>query len=232
MNIYEKMLSATAQIETVAKAATVETGKGKRYKAVVEADVLSAVKPIEASLGIYSYPLSRRIVDSGEIVNTYTDKQGNTVERKSLYIRLEVVYRFVNVENPEEYIDITSYGDGVDPQDKAPGKSMTYADKYALLKAYKIQTGEDPDTEASGELKAKTSEKPKQKAQAQAPAPDNMAAPMSENERLTIEALCTRLGWDPGKVFTGWPNLTREQYAKAISAMRGRLPKDDNQGAA
>ena len=28
---------------------------------------------------------------------------------------------------------------------------MTYADKYALMKAYKISTGDDPDKEASEE---------------------------------------------------------------------------------
>ena len=30
-------------------------------------------------------------------------------------------------------------------------KAMTYADKYALMKAYKISTGDDPDKEASPE---------------------------------------------------------------------------------
>ena len=41
---------------------------------------------------------------------------------------------------------------------------MTYADKYALLKAYKISTGDDPDQEASDELKSYKDEKasPKQ----------------------------------------------------------------------
>ena len=39
---------------------------------------------------------------------------------------------------------------------KAPGKAMTYADKYALLKAYKIITGEDPDQNYSNDLKGKT----------------------------------------------------------------------------
>ena len=32
---------------------------------------------------------------------------------------------------------------------------MTYADKYALLKAYKIQTGDDPDQNASEPLGSK-----------------------------------------------------------------------------
>ena len=147
MNIYEKMAEITAEINTVAKNLNVETGKGKSYRAVSEADVLAAVKPIEKKHGVYSYPYDREIVDSGELVN-----QTQYGERKSLFLRVRTVYRFVNTEKPEEYLDIVTYGDGVDSQDKAPGKAMTYGDKYALLKAYKIQTGDDPDQNASGEL--------------------------------------------------------------------------------
>lgn len=147
MNIYEKMAEITAAINTVAKNLQVDTGKGKGYKAVSEADVLAAVKPIEKQFGVYSYPYDREIVESGELVN-----QTQYGERKSLFLRVRTVYRFVNTEKTDEYIDIVTYGDGVDSQDKAPGKAMTYGDKYALLKAYKIQTGDDPDQNASGEL--------------------------------------------------------------------------------
>ena len=145
-NIFQKMSAITQEISTVAK--NLQVGEGKsQYKAVGEADVLAAVKPVEARHGVYSYPYSREIVESGEIVAT--TKYG---ERKSLYLRMKTVYRFVNMENPDEYIDITTYGDGVDTQDKATGKAMTYSDKYALLKAYKIQTGDDPDQNASETL--------------------------------------------------------------------------------
>lgn len=147
MNIYEKMAEITAAINTVAKNLQVNTGKGKGYKAVSEADVLAAVKPIEKQFGVYSYPYDREIVESGELVN-----QTQYGERKSLFLRVRTVYRFVNTEKPEEHLDIVTYGDGVDSQDKVPGKAMTYGDKYALLKAYKIQTGDDPDQNASGEL--------------------------------------------------------------------------------
>ena len=66
-------------------------------------------------------------------------------------MRLEITYRFVNVDKPEEFIEIKSYGDGIDSGDKAPGKAMTYGDKYALMKGYKISTGDDPDKDASPE---------------------------------------------------------------------------------
>lgn len=150
MNIYQKMSAITQEISKVAK--NLQVGEGKnQYKAVGEADVLAAVKPIEAKHGVYSFPFDREIVESGEMVST--TKYG---DRKSLYLRVKTVYRFVNVDEPSEFIDITTYGDGVDSQDKAPGKAMTYGDKYALLKAYKIQTGDDPDQNESETLKDRT----------------------------------------------------------------------------
>lgn len=140
------MSAITSEISTVAKNLSVDAGKSS-YKAVGEADVLAAVKPIEAKYGVYSFPYKREIVESGEMVST--TKYG---DRKQLFMRVATVYRFVNIDQPDQYIDITTYGDGVDTQDKAPGKAMTYGDKYALLKAYKIQTGDDPDQNASEDL--------------------------------------------------------------------------------
>lgn len=151
MNIYEKMSAITEEITAVAKNLNVGWGKNQ-YKAVGEADVLAEVKPIEAKHGVYSYPFNRQIIDSSVLTSVKADG----AETKQIFMRIEVVYRFVNTEKPEEYIDITTYGDGVDSQDKAPGKAMTYADKYALLKAYKIITGEDPDQNYSNDLKGKT----------------------------------------------------------------------------
>lgn len=151
MNIYQKMSQATMDIERVKKNLSVSVGKGS-YKAVGEGAVLAAVKPIEIALGIYSYPYSRTITETAVLVNTKTF--GNEVtERKEQFMRIETLYRFVNVDNPTEFVDVTTYGDGIDSGDKAPGKAMTYADKYALLKAYKIETGDDPDQEGSKEYK-------------------------------------------------------------------------------
>lgn len=140
MNIYEKLLAISSEITAVAKNLEVKYG-ATSYKAVGEADVLKPVKELEKKYGIYSYPKSRQIVDKGTITNS----KGTT----SLFMRIETEYCFVNVEKPEEQISVITYGDGVDTQDKAPGKAMTYGDKYALLKAYKIVTGDDPDQQGS-----------------------------------------------------------------------------------
>ena len=153
MNIYEKMLKATDSINKVAKNLKVGVGQNQ-YKAVGEADVLEAVKPIEVELGIYSYPKDRKIIETN-VFTTTSEYNGKITEKNTLFIRIETTYRFVNTEKPEEYIEVTTYGDGVDTQDKAPGKAMTYSDKYALLKAYKIETGDDPDQHVSQNMKRK-----------------------------------------------------------------------------
>lgn len=142
-NIFQRMSKVTSEISTVAKNLDVGFGASK-YKAVGEADILRAVKPIEEQYGVYSYPIEREIVESGTMERD--GKNGKTIQ---LYLRVKTVYRFICIDDPTSYIDIVSYGDGVDTQDKAPGKAMTYSDKYALMKAYKIQTGDDPDQFAS-----------------------------------------------------------------------------------
>ncbi len=165
LNIYQKLLKITEELKTVEKNLSVPVTKNNSYKAVGERDVLDAVKPLEVKYGVYSYAYDRKVIDSGELVSTRKDYQtGEYHDIKQLYLRLEVTYRFINVNNPNEYIDIKTYGDGIDTGDKATGKAMTYADKYALLKAYKISTGEDPDQEPSDELKKLSTEKatPKQ----------------------------------------------------------------------
>lgn len=164
LNIYQRLLKITEELKTVEKNLNVPVSAKNSYKAVSERDVLDAVKPLEAKYGVYSYAYDRKIIENGELVSNKKDFQtGEIKEQKQLYMRLEVTYRFVNVDNPQEYIEIKTYGDGIDTGDKATGKAMTYADKYALLKAYKISTGDDPDQEASGELKKLSTDKATQK---------------------------------------------------------------------
>lgn len=151
MNIFEKMLHIQTEIPTVAKNLNVSTGyNGPTYKAVSERDVKDAVKPLEAKYGVYSFPVSKELIEQ-----SFLETSTKNGMKKSFYIREKVTYRFVNVEKPEEFIDIVGYGDGIDTGDKAPGKADTYAGKYCLMSAYKISTGDDPDRDASQEYASK-----------------------------------------------------------------------------
>lgn len=144
MNIFQKLAAITADMQTVAKNLSIDTGNGKSYKAVSERDVLDSVKPLEAKHGVYSYPVNRETLES-ERLETET-KYG---VKTSFYTRVKTVYRFVNMDDPADYIETVVFSVGLDSGDKGDGKAMTYGDKYALLKAYKISTGDDPDQQAS-----------------------------------------------------------------------------------
>lgn len=144
MNIFQKLAAITADMQTVAKNLSIDTGNGKSYKAVSERDVLDTVKPLEAKHGVYSYPVNRETLES-ERLETET-KYG---VKTSFYTRIKTVYRFVNMDDPTDYIETVVFSVGLDSGDKGDGKAMTYGDKYALLKAYKISTGDDPDQQAS-----------------------------------------------------------------------------------
>lgn len=144
MNIFQKLAAITADMQTVAKNLSIDTGNGKSYKAVSERDVLDTVKPLEAKHGVYSYPVNRETLES-ERLETET-KYG---VKTSFYTRIKTVYRFVNMDDPADYIETVVFSVGLDSGDKGDGKAMTYGDKYALLKAYKISTGDDPDQQAS-----------------------------------------------------------------------------------
>ena len=149
MNIFQRMAAITDELGVVAKNLSVKAGGGS-YKAVSERDIIDAVKPLETKYRVYSYPSSREIVDD-EILEGEKTYQGNTTKTTTFFTRIQTVYTFVNIDKPEETFSTIVFSEGIDPGDKGSGKAMTYADKYALMKAYKISTGDDPDQNASEE---------------------------------------------------------------------------------
>lgn len=150
LNIFQRMAAITADLSIVAKNLTVATGKNNSYKAVSERDIIDNVKPLEAKYGVYSFPAKRTVLES-ERLESESTYNGITGKKTTFFERVETVYRFVNIDDPEDYIETTTFAEGIDAQDKGSGKAMTYADKYALMKMYKISTGDDPDATASSD---------------------------------------------------------------------------------
>ena len=203
LNIFQKMEAISAALQTVGKNLEIRAGK-TTYKAVSEADVLRAVKPLEHEMGVYSYPYSREIIESGTIESAGFD--GST--KKQFFLRIKTVFRFVNIDKPDDFIDVTTYGDGIDSGDKSVGKAMTYGDKYALLKAYKIVTGEDPDQEGDDLNGADITPDPLTKEALDEAAALNMnIADVATYFRKTVEA------------------LTNEELRAAIEAKKNMLAK-------
>jgi hypothetical protein len=128
-------------IEYLAKDDKVEFGTTK-YKAISEEKVTTAVREQLVKQGIVIVPIMQESTVT-ELIRT--DKSVN--QRADVHTR----YRIQNMEDINDYIEVESNGSGVDTQDKAVGKAMTYAYKYMLLRTFAIPTGEDPDKISSAE---------------------------------------------------------------------------------
>lgn len=135
MNIYQKISAIMKSVSYLSKDDTVAFNKTK-YKAVSEEKVTSTVREKLIEQGLVIFPIAQ------------------THKREGTLTTVDVTYRIVNTEKPDEFIDVVSSGTGADTQDKGVGKAMTYAYKYMLLRTFAIPTGEDPDKIASAQLDA------------------------------------------------------------------------------
>ena len=147
LNLYKKIQLVSNDIKNIEKNMTV--GKGNySYKAVQDIDVVLEVKKAESEHGIVSIPIKQELIKS-ETIKTMKE---NGSEGLTFMDIVKMTLRIVDIDKPTDFIDIESFGRGLDPGDKGFGKASTYARKYALLNAYKIATGEDPDKDKSKEI--------------------------------------------------------------------------------
>ena len=132
-NIHQKILNVMSAIEYLNKDDAVKYGQTS-YKAMSEEKVTTTVRKELIKQGLVVFPIKQDVVKDGNITTTNT------------------TYRMVNVDDPTDYIDLASSGQGADTQDKGVGKAMTYSFKYLLLRTFAIPTGEDPDKIASAQI--------------------------------------------------------------------------------
>lgn len=124
LNIAQRISAVMAEVDYIQK----EKKEGMQYRIVSHDAVTAKVRPILHKNGIVYYPKDMVV----EQVGNRTQAMFNV--------------RFENIEDRADFIDVATFGYGVDGQDKGPGKAMSYGVKYALLKVLGLETGDDPDT--------------------------------------------------------------------------------------
>lgn len=140
MNVYQKIAEVMKEVQYLCKDDAVEY-KTTKYRAISEEKVTSTVRASLVKHGLVILPVEQKRERVGQITS------------------IDAKYRIQNVDDTEDYVIVTSSGDGYDSQDKGAGKAMTYAYKYMLLRAFAIPTGEDPDKVSSAEIDGKECEK-------------------------------------------------------------------------
>ena len=124
-NIYKKIFDVQHECESVIK----DEKRGLQYKPLSYNSVNAVVRPALEKHKLTLIPY----VKSHEQVDNQT--------------RCVMAARVVDVETGE-HIDVGDYfGYGNDTQDKGPGKAMSYAYKYLLLKLFLLDISDEEDSE-------------------------------------------------------------------------------------
>ena len=126
LNIHQRLNAVMKKVDYVQK----DKPTGMKYSIVSHDKVTAKVRPELVEHGIHYYPC-----------NMQYEQQGNRTQ-----VQLDL--RFVNIDDKTDYIDVACLGFGCDNQDKGPGKAVSYAVKYGLLKALGLETGDDADLDS------------------------------------------------------------------------------------
>jgi hypothetical protein len=126
LNIFQRINAIMGEVSYIQKG---EKKPGLQFRFASHDAVTGAIRHLMVKHGVVYYPH-----------NLDVRVEGNRVE-------LKMSVRFVNVDNPTDFMEVQSFGFGCDASDKGPGKAMSYAMKYALLKCLGLETGDDADND-------------------------------------------------------------------------------------
>lgn len=134
MNLLQRINEVRKAIGYVQKDKSVSTGGGS-YKAVTHDAVTALLRDHMVEQGIVSWP-------------SLVESNAQPKEEGAKQFRYEATYdfTFANIEDPKDCLTIRIQSHAMDNADKAPGKALSYAMKYALLKLFSLETGEDEES--------------------------------------------------------------------------------------
>lgn len=134
-NIYQRVNAVMKEVEYVQKDATI-SGAGS-YKAVTHDNVTAVLRPQLVNNGIVVVVSQVK----GKIAQL---RDTNAGIKQHLYVGTYEI-SFVSVDNAEDRITVIQQAHANDSGDKAPGKAESYAVKYAMLKTFSLETGENEE---------------------------------------------------------------------------------------
>lgn len=133
-NILQRINAVRKAIGYVQKDKSVSTGQGS-YKAVNHDQVTALVRGHMIDAGIVCIP---NLIASC----------ANPKDEGAKQFRYDATYEFVfaNEDDAQDFVKIKIEAHAMDNADKAPGKALSYAKKYAVLKLFELETGEDEES--------------------------------------------------------------------------------------
>ena len=132
MNIYQRVNAVMQKVTYIKKDTKVQG-----YSAVTHDNVVAMVRAELVRAGIVIYPeqlgCDMPIMRDGKDIKMH------------LYTA-DYLIHFVNIDKPDDRISVKINSHANDNGDKAPGKALSYAIKYAILKVFSLETGENDES--------------------------------------------------------------------------------------
>jgi hypothetical protein len=170
LNIYQRINEVRKKVNYVRKEKEVTTGSGK-YKATTHDAVTALIRNHLIEHGVLIVPKLK----GSSVTNIGTTKNGTPMIRYAAEFDIE----FVNCDEPDDKIVVPAEAHANDTGDKAPGKAVSYASKYVILKVFNIETGEDEESRVE---------------------PYGGTAKISDEQVANLEALIAEVGADQEKL--------------------------------
>lgn len=144
LNLYQKIVKIMEKVSFIEKGANVSTGGSGGYKAIQHDDVTALLHPHCADMGIVIVPS----ITSANVTEIKTIKKYNNNEEIKISYRADIWIdvTFINADDPAEKIVTKSFSYAMDSMDKATGKAYSMAVKYAYLKTFMLQSGDDEES--------------------------------------------------------------------------------------
>ena len=140
LNLYQRINEIRKKVDYIQKDKKVSTGTSGSYQAVTHDAVTGILREHLIAFGVVCIP--------SLVTSKANDNSIKADGTRSNQFRYDATYSFdfVNCDKPEEKLTIVIEAHAMDNADKAPGKALSYAKKYAVLKLFEIETGEDEES--------------------------------------------------------------------------------------
>lgn len=208
-NIMQRVLWVRDRVVRLGKDSQVNN----QYKAISHDKVTAFIRPKMVQAGIFSYVTCIKSKDAE--TGAVNDKGRRIVQHRATF----KIY-FINAYNSDDWFAVkqTAYAD--DYGDKAPGKASSYAMKYALLKTFMIETGEeDEERVADGGRGAVIADDEKMTADIWAVAEELFG---EDDAKIMLKAMAERRFFVPS-----YGEIPQERFADAIRSLRVKAAASD-----
>jgi len=130
LKIEQRLLNVMKSVKYIQKDKEFRKGDRVLYRVVSHDTVIRETRPYFIEQGVLVVPTVIRHERIGSNLTIIT-----------------VSIEFINVDKTDDKIKVEYVGYGVDASDKGPGKAISYAVRYAILKVLCLETGDDPEND-------------------------------------------------------------------------------------